>query len=178
MGNPSGPTLAGFTAFVRTIVGINSTILPDSSMYLIWALANAIALVNPALRAAPCLPIQDCAGVPLVNNPPVSLYTEAVYNLAADNLFNYAQDLPEAAIVEGSNPPAPFFQWSRHRYNINGFVSGVIDASSDESTSQHLVVQDAAKSFTLSNLQNLRTPWGRRYLGIAQSYGPTTFGIS
>jgi len=41
-----------------------------------------------------------------------------------------------------------------------------------------LVVMEAAKMFTLSNLQNLKDIYGRTYLGYAQSYGPSTFGLS
>ncbi len=41
-----------------------------------------------------------------------------------------------------------------------------------------MVVQEAAKNFTLANLQNLKTPWGRTYLGFAQAYGPSIIGLS
>lgn len=170
------PTLAGFVAFIRAVMGINTTILPTDSAVIKMAFAVALAIVNPALRKV-ALPAADSAGVEL-NSGGLTIYALAVYNLAGDNLINYAQDLPDASFVEGSNPPLPFFQWTRKQWNINGFVSGVIESTSDEGTSERMVVQEAAQNFTLSDIQNLKTPYGRQYLAFAQMYGPTTWGVS
>ncbi len=171
------PTLAGFITFIRDIMGITTTVLPDNSPVIGMAFAVALAIVNPALRCVR-IPQADSTGA-VLNAGGLSIYSLAVNNLAADNLINYAQDLPGATPVEGSNPPLPFFAWTRAQWNINGFVSGVISGSADEGTSQSLVVQEAAKAFTLKDLQNLKTPYGRTYLGYAQSYGPTgPWGIS
>jgi|SRR5581483_3520709 len=169
-----GPTLAGFIAFVRN-AGFDTTVVPDSSVWLKYALANAMAIVNPALRAV-CLPTQDAVGVSISDGR--TIYTEAVYNLGTDNLVNYAPDLPGAPNVDGSEPPQPMFAYLRTKWNILGFVSGVIQSAGDEGTNESMVVQEAAKNFTLSDLQNLKTPWGRTYLGLAQMYGPTTWGMS
>ena len=49
---------------------------------------------------------------------------------------------------------------------------GVVAASSDESTSTNLLNPEQMKYFTLRDLQMLKTPYGREYLGIAQSVGP------
>lgn len=166
------PTLAGFIAFLRAVPVISTAVLPDDSPTIPWALALAIQLVNQQLTAV-CMP-----GPPIIGLPQVSIYVSACYNLATDNLFTYAQDLPDAPIIPGSDPPAPFFKWSRQQWNILGFTSGVVQASSDESTSVSMVVQDAAKNFTLQDLQSLKTPYGRTYLGLAQAAGPTTWGIS
>lgn len=171
------PTLFGFMQFVRNVVGISPAILPDDSIYWGWALSVALAIVNPQLKAAGALPSRDLAGGCLIP-PGYSIYSTAVFNLAADNLFNYAQDLPNAPTVPGSKPKLPFFAWSRKQWNIFGFVAGVIDSSGDESTNQHMVVQEAAKNFTLADLQNLKTPYGRTYLALAQAYGPNTWGMN
>lgn len=171
----SQPTLAGFLTFLRNVAGISTTVLPDASPVIPMALAVAMAIVNRALRAV-CIPQYDAAGVAL-NSGGLSIYVLCVYNLGTSNVFNYAQDTVETP-VPGSKPPTPFFAWSRKQWNINGFVSGVISGSSDESTSQTLVVQEAAKNFTLANLQTLKDPFGRAYLAFAQSYGPSTWGIS
>ena len=40
-----------------------------------------------------------------------------------------------------------------------------------------MTVPKAFDELTIGNLQNLKTPWGRVYLGIAQSYG-TLWGLS
>ena len=105
-----------------------------------------------------------------------TIYTLAVYNLAGSNLINYAQDLPTAPNYEGSN--LPYFQYLRNKWDINGFVSGVIQSTNDETTGNSMVVQEAAKNFTLANLQNLKDPWGRVYLSLAQTYGPSIWGIT
>ena len=171
----SGPTLAGFITFIRQVMGIDTTILPDADTVIPMALAVAMAIVNPALKAV-SLPTIDSGGAAISSGP--SIYTLAVYNLGGDNIINYAHDQPGAADVVGSDPPMPFFAWTRKQWNINGFVSGVIQSAGDEGTSESMVVQEAAKNFTLANLQQLKTPYGRQYLAFAQSYGPSTWGIT
>jgi hypothetical protein len=168
------PTLAGFINFVRTIVGISTEVLPDDSPFFGWAFAVALAIVNPALRAV-CVPSQDSTGAQLTGGQTYTIFALAVFNLAADNLFNYAQDPTDAEVYKNN---LPYFAFFRNQWNINGFVSGVISGSSDETTSQTLVVQEAAKNFTLANLQNLKTPYGRAYLGFAQDYGPSSWGMN
>jgi hypothetical protein len=150
-----GPTLAGFLEFIRNVVGISTDNLPDASPIIPVAYNVAVEIVNLGLKKA---------------SP--TLYVLAVYNLATDNIINYAP-----------NPVSPpgvvdYFSALRTKWHIEQFVSGVIQSSSDESTSNSLVVQEAAKMFTLGNLQNLKTPYGRRYLSIAQSMGPTVIGLS
>ena len=170
------PTLAGFQNFIVSVMGISTEILPADSPVIAMALAVALAVVNPALKAVP-VPQTDGAGVDL-NAGGLTIYVQAVYNLAGSNLLAFAQDPNGAPPVEGSKPPTPFFAWTRKQFNINGFVSGVISGSADETTSQTLVVQEAAKNFTLANLQQLKDPYGRQYLAFSQSYGPSTWGIT
>ncbi len=160
------PTLAGFISFIQNEMQISATVLPANSPFIRYAFANALAIVNPALQAV-AIPQQDAAGVTL-NTGGWSIYAVAVYNLAADNLVNYAPD------QQGRT----YFAKLRKKLNITGFVSGVVQSSADESTSVNLVVQEAAKQFTLADIQNLKTPWGRAYLGIAQAYGPSTWGMN
>lgn len=167
---PPPPINASFLAFIRYVMGIPSTILPDNSIYIVMAYNIAKLIVNEQLHGLGA----RCG---------VSIYELAVNNLAGDNLINYAQDLPGAPAVPGSqsesNPEGfPFFAYSRKKWDINGFVSGVITSSNDEGTGNSMIVQDAAKGFTLQNLQSLKTIWGRTYLSLAQSWGPTTFGMS
>lgn len=175
MANPQ-PTLAGFLIFIRGVMGITDVVLPDNSPVIPMALAVSMAIVNRSLKAI-AIPDADAAGV-MLNSGGQTIYGLAVYNLAGSNLLAYAQDLPEAAAVKGSKPPQPFFEWARSQWNINGFISGVVQSSSDEGTSVSLVVQEAAKNFTLANLQQLKDPYGRQYLALAQSYGPNTWGMN
>lgn len=158
------PTLAGFTNFVRNNMGVPESALPNDATGQYWisfAYEVALQIVNRQIAIASC-----------------KLYTLAVYNLGGDNLINFTPDVPNCTAVEGSNPPACYFANLRSIYNTYGFVSGVITSAADESTSESMVVMDAAAKFTLANLQQLKTPWGRAYLGIAQSAGPSVWGIT
>ena len=146
---PFGPTQAGFLAWVRAQMQIPLTALPDDDPAIGWAFDVALATVNPGLI---CIP---------------PIYTLAVYNLGGDNLINWANDQP------GSR----YFADARQAFKIGDFVAGVVASASDSSTSTGVFNIEAAKQFTLGNLQNLKTPWGRQYLAWAQSYGPL-WGIS
>lgn len=143
------PTLAGFLTFIRDVMGIDTTVLPDNAPVIAIAYNMAVALANPAFNCIPCDP----------STP--SIYALMVYNLAGDNLVNFAQD----------QTGQTFFADLRKSLNLNGFVGGVISSSADESTSEAMVVPDAVKGFTMANLQSLKTPWGRQYMSFAQSYG-------
>lgn len=160
------PTLAGFQDFITNVMNISAGNLPPSSIWSAIAFANALAIVNPALRIV-AIPDADAAGV-MLNSGGYTVYSWAVYNLAADNLINYTPD------QQGRG----YFKKLRKELNINGFVSGIVQASADETTSVSLVVQDAAKRFTLANIQNMKTIYGRQYLALAQSYGDATWGIN
>jgi hypothetical protein len=156
------PTLVGFITFIRNVMGINTTVLPDDSFVIGTAFQVALEIVNLQLNCASAV-----------------MYTLAVYNLAGDNLLNYAQDLPDADVVPGSGDPGmAFFAWTRQQLDLNGFISGVITSVNDQGTGNSMIVQEAAKNFTLSDLQNLKTPYGRQYLAIAQRAGPTIIGLS
>jgi hypothetical protein len=161
------PTLAGFLNFIRNVMGISTTVLPDSSSVITMAFNVALAIANQNLQIVPVGP-----------QPGDTIYSLAVYNLAGSNLLAYAPDLPGAAVVPGSGTPGlAYFAYARQKYNINGFVSGVVQSSSDEGTSVSMVVQEAAQTFTLMDIQNLKDPYGRRYLEFAQQAG-TLWGIN
>ena len=158
MTNPA-PTPAGFLAFVRA-TGITPTVLPDDSVWLDYAYQVALAVVNLVLCQVP--------------GP---IYMLSVYNLGVSNLLNFAQDLPDSAPIAGSEPPLPFFAYSRQKYQINSFVSGVIQSAGDEGTNESMVVPKPAEDFTLADLQYLKDPYGRQYLQFAQRYG-TQWGLT
>ena len=156
---PTKPTPEGFVQFVRLVMQIPTSVLLPGDPVISMALGVALDIVNRALCVASA-----------------TIYTLAVYNLAGSNVINYAQDVPDAPLVKGST--LPFFADLRDKWDINAFVSGVIQASNDETTGNSMVVQEAAKNFTLANLQNLKDPWGRVYLSLAQTYGPSIWGIT
>ncbi len=154
----SDPTLAGFITFVRTVMGIDTTALPDGSPAFAYAYNAAYMTVNPLLGM----------GVPVPPGTDTwSIYALAVYNLAGDRLINYAPD----------TPPSTYFTTLRGPikgggYGIYTFVAGVVQSATDETTSDGLLVPDAFKGLTIGDLQNLKTPWGRQYLALAQDFGP------
>lgn len=143
-------TAAGYLQFIRSIMGITSAQLPDNDPSVSLSLQMAVEIINPDLQAIS-----------------VFIADQATYNLAADYLINIAQD----------QPGQKFFSDLRLRWNIFGFVPGVVSGSNDESTGQTLMNPEFMKNFSLANLQNLKSPYGRQYLAYAQSYG-TMWGIS
>lgn len=95
------------------------------------------------------------------------LYNEAVYNLAADRLINYAPDVPDQTYWAGE----------RKRLKVNDITLGVITSASDQGTAAAITNPEQFKGLTIGDLQNLRTSYGRAYLAIAQSVG-SLWGLS
>lgn len=143
-------------------MGITTTILPNGSTWFTLAYCVAKEIVNTAI----------CQASPL-------LYQLAVYNLAGSNLLNYAQDpMPIVPYPPNSDSTLGFFAYTRKDLNLLGFVSGVIAAAADETTSESLVVPEQFKDWTMANLQQAKDPYGRAYLGIAGDYGPAAWGLT
>lgn len=150
----SPPTLAGFIVWIRAVMEISTAVLPDNAPVIAIAYQVAKAIVNQQLIVAP------------------PIYTLAVYNLGGDNLVNYAVDNPAL-----TPPLNTYFNDLREGFTSLKFVPGVVTSSSNVSTSVGLLNIEAMKEFTMANLQNLKTPWGRQYLAFAQDVG-TPWGLS
>lgn len=144
------PNQVDFTAFLYHVAGINPIYLPSTSDDITYAFDGAMAVVSPDLA--------NLAG---------NTYALAVYNLATDNLINYAMD----------QPGQTFFMDLRKAYDINLFVPGVTASASDSGTAQSRNNPEFMKTMTFGDLQALKTPYGRAYLNIAQQRG-TLWGIS
>jgi hypothetical protein len=71
------PTIAGFTSFIYSVMGINSSVLPATSPYIATSYQYALDIVSEYLG---------------IISP--DAYTSAVYNLAGHNLMVWAQDQP------------------------------------------------------------------------------------
>jgi len=160
------PTLANFQTFITNVMQVPGSALdPATAPVVQWCYNFALDWCYDLL-----------ATVPTVSSSGWSLYARAVYNLAADTLINWAQD-------EGSPPPVyrdglPYWQWLRAQFSVNAFVAGVVQSTGDEATSTGYLVPEAFKELTIQNLGNLKTPYGRAYLGIVQSWGPSVWGMS
>ena len=137
-------TRAGFLAFIRA-QGITTADLPDASAYVDSSMALAIEIVYTPMQAASPL-----------------MYDNAVYNLGMSNLVEFAPDQTGRTT----------FKDLRKNYNINGFIPGVVQSSGDEGTNTSMLVPDFMKNLTMADLQYIKTPWGRTYMGIAQRIGP------
>lgn len=136
------PTLAGYLQFLRDVVGVPVSALPDDSPYISLTFNAAIEIVWTPFT---------CMGFP-------DVYMQAVYNLAAHMLVCMAPD------QTGST----FFADLRKKCGVNNFQPGLIQSSSDENTSQSWMIPDVFKKATLAELGYLKTPWGRDYMALAQ----------
>lgn len=76
------PTLAGFLAWIRTVMGITANYLPDAAPVITTAYNVAVSIANSQIAQID-----------------QSIYALMVYNLAGDNLLNYAPD--QVASVSG-----------------------------------------------------------------------------
>lgn len=148
------PTEPGYISWIRNIMGVSDIILPDDSPYINMSYDISLVTVNQMLMVSPIS------------------YTMAVYNLGGDTLCNIAQDDPDL------DPPDNTY-WSnlRSQMNLNAFTPGIVNAANDEDTSAATMVPLNLQNLTIGNLQNLKTPWGRQYLAIAQSVG-TLWGLT
>jgi hypothetical protein len=153
-------TLAGYQYFLTNYVQIPVYALPLSSPVIQMTLNVALRIVDTDLIVA------GSAWCP-PSPPDTTLYDLAVYNLATDFLINYATD----------QPGQTYFADLRQNFGIFNFIPGVISASHDETTGETLLNPDFMKNFTLSDLQRLKTPYGLRYLQLAQDLG-TIWGLS
>jgi hypothetical protein len=149
--HPGPPTLAGFQAFIRDIMQIPVISLPSDAPVICYVFQFSLDTV---LRAI-------CVASPLV-------YNTAVYNLAGDLLINLA---PDTAVTPD------YFKGLREKFKCGQFASGVVTNASDEATSAGIEVIENLQNLTIDQLQNLKTPYGRIYLGIAMKFG-TMWGIT
>ncbi len=166
------PTLAGFQSFMLNVMGIPTSTLPPTAPVVETAFDIAVDIVNLQLNVA---------------SP--DIYTLAVYNLAGSNIINYAQDIVYTSTTAPTGSTLlpdgtvrylndlPYFAYLRKSWNILGFAGGVVQSSGDVGTSESMVVQEAAKEFTLADIQYLKDPFGRHYLALAQRYG-TLWGLN
>jgi hypothetical protein len=143
------PTLLGYLHWIRTIMQVPEIVLPDNSPYIELSYDLSLEIVNRYIFLA--------SGI---------VYTQCVYNLGADYLVQMAQDNP--------NLPAPYnTYWTdlRASLGVNSFLPGLVDKAADQGTEAGITLLSAMENLTIADLQQLKTPWGRVYLGLAQSVG-------
>jgi hypothetical protein len=136
--------LTDFAYFIYTEMGVPVAALPTDSVDIGIAFEVAKCTVDPFIRRV----------------SPV-YYNLAFYNFGGDWLINNVQD----------QECQTFFADLRKKWNINGFVAGVVSGTADLTTSTSLQVPDNLKDLSLFDLQMLKTPYGRYYMSIAQKFG-------
>lgn len=144
------PNITDYTTFLYDHVGIPEDNLPSDAPIIATSLQIAQDIVSFAILRASA-----------------DLYTLAVYNLAADRLLNYAPDVANQT----------WFRDQRKKMRLMELSVGVPTSVSDNGTAVGVLNPEALKNLTLANLQMLKTPCGRAYLEIAQSWG-TIWGVS
>lgn len=143
--------LTDFIWFIENEMGVPASALPadpSTDPDILIAFEVAKATVNPILGCVS--PIY---------------YNLALYNFGGDYLINWASD------SYASEPCSTYFADLRKDMDITSFKAGVVQSTADVTTSTTLAISDTNKNMTLSDLQNLKTPYGRAYLAIAQKFG-------
>jgi len=144
------PTLAGFTSFL---------FVPGPGAVPVNALLPGDPVIPMAFAVA-----QEITNLQIASISPL-MYQLAVYNLGTDSVYNYAQD----QVIPGSS--GTFFSAMRKSLGLMDFVAGVTTSGGDEGTSESLYNPEFMKGLKMADLQNMKTPWGRQYLAIAQRFG-------
>lgn len=144
----SPPTLAGFIAWSRAVMGLPTTAISDNDPGYAYAFQVAQDLVPDGMG------IND-------------IYTLTVYNWAGSTLLQFQQDYPGQTV----------FSQARQAYGINNFTPGVVSSASDVSTSETLAVGKGLQNLDLLSLQRIKDPYGRQAIAYMQALG-TLWGLT
>lgn len=199
---PGWPNWYGYLGFLKTQVGLPAQVLPNNLFTAILLDSQGNPVIdsngNWISTAGAWGIVTDSSGNNVVDNhgSPITgslqyqwilaslllaveivnetlavsqgLYVMAVYNLAADRLINFATDQTNQT----------YWAEQRAKFKIYDVSVGVVSSTSDESTSQSTLNPESMRTFTLFDLQTLKTPYGRAYMGIAQNFGSSLWGLS
>jgi len=146
----SPPTLTGFIAWSRAVMGIPTVALADNDPGYAYAFQIALDLV----------PLDFSTASP-------DIYTLTVYNWGGSQLLQFQQDYAGQT----------WFASARASYGINSFVAGVINSAADSSTSESLTIGKGLSNLSLIDLQRLKDPYGRQALAWMQTIG-TLWGLT
>jgi hypothetical protein len=151
MSNPiTTPSLVGFIAWTRAVMGIPSTAIADNDVGYSYAYQVSLDLI----------PLDFAATSP-------DIYTLTVYNLGGSNLLQWQQDYIGQT----------FFADARKSYGINNFVAGVVTGAGDVSTNESLAVGAGLQNLDLISLQAIKNPYGRQAISFMQALG-TLWGLT
>src|SRR4051812_31048615 len=127
----AGPNIPGFADFVTAMMAPpNPPFDPATSPYVPFAFDSAIQMVNTNLQ---CVPMNGNF------NTNWSIYSLAVYNLAADYLIQFAQDGATDPIYKDG---LKYWQWMRKQFGVYNFTPGVVTSSGDQGTAATIAVSE------------------------------------
>lgn len=92
--------------------------------------------------------------------------------------YTVAANPGTANLLAGAAAVEQYFTRLRSTLKLGAFAPGMVASTSDLSTSVGLLNPDFMRGLTLENLQLLKTPWGKAYLSLAQSYGSNLWGMT
>ncbi|WP_336240446.1 hypothetical protein [Citrobacter werkmanii] len=144
--NPVYPTLSGFIAFVRNVMGVPDTIIADDDPMLEYSYHAGLEWVNTGMG---------------LNRLP-TIYTATVYNAGASVLINHAVD----------TPPSTYWADVRKSMGIGAPIVGVMSSASDQGTSGSTVLGDAMSNLSLVDLMAMRDPYGQQVIAVLMEQGP------
>lgn len=133
-----------YLQFLRGSVGVPVDALPDDSVFITLSYEIGIALT-------PC-------GFACASS---TLYELMVYSCASSFLLNNTPD----------QPAQTYFSDLREKYGLLDSFNGIITAAGDQGTNAAAVVPDWVKRATLQELQWMKDPFGRQFLGFLQMAG-------
>lgn len=142
---------------------------PANITDFVWFIQNEMRVPAEALAANPVTQADvitawavACATVnTLINVHSPIYYNLAMYNFAADYLFQNCVD----------QECSTYWLDERKKWRTSAFTAGVVAGTADLTTSATIEVPDNLKDLSLFDLQQLKTPYGRAYMAIAQKFG-------
>lgn len=140
------PTFEGFVGFVRNVMKVPASVMPDDDPTLMYCYKAALELV-PADSGLYLLPM---------------IYTSTVYNCGGSLLINYAEDVP----------PSTYWEDMRETFEIGGAITGLMTSASDQGTSGTTVISDALSNLSLADLMMMKDPYGRKVIAVLMELGP------
>ncbi|EOC9629721.1 hypothetical protein [Enterobacter ludwigii] len=152
MTKPLKPTLSGFVAYLRMVVGVPATAITDDSPWIEGAYCAGQEFVNTGM---------GLDRLPLI-------YTTTVYNAATSILLNYAPDIP----------PSTWFAEQRKKFELTKPVNGLVNAASDQGTAGSITISDVMSNLTLADLMMMRDPYGRQAIAVLMEMGPSVWGYT
>lgn len=179
---PSQPT--SYTPYAAAVYDLGGHLIIEFAPDQFWAITTAAwanGVVTSTTGSAHTLAPGDTVNIAGLS--PLAYDGQFVVQSVPDNThFTYNVRTPgqstATVIAAGATVTEYFFARLRSQWKLASFAPGVVASSSDVSTSASLINPEFFANLRLLDLQLLKTPFGRRYLQLAQAYGPAIWGLS